>query len=158
KDAQGRYLLVNREFERTNKRTRAQVMGKTAHEVYKADEADLFVAHDRKVLAEQATVQRELTLQTEGGVETVIATKFPVFGPGGELLGIGCYERYITEHKRTEDELRESELRFRNLADSVPALLWMSDHEGECIFVNKRWLEFTGRTMEQELGYGFADN
>jgi PAS domain S-box-containing protein len=59
---------------------------------------------------------------------------------------------------RTIQELRESEGRFRSIADTMPALLWMSDESGQCIFVNKRWLEYSGRGIEAELGQGFVEN
>jgi PAS domain S-box-containing protein len=53
--------------------------------------------------------------------------------------------------------LLESEERFRAMADSAPVLLWIADTDGRCIFFNQAWLSFTGRTMEQELGYGWAE-
>ena len=52
----------------------------------------------------------------------------------------------------------ESEERFRNLADSVPALIRMADAGGQCIYVNRPWLAYTGRTMIQEFGRGFAES
>jgi PAS domain S-box-containing protein len=56
------------------------------------------------------------------------------------------------EHKQDELVLRESEKRFRLLADSSPSLIWMSGTDKLCIFFNQGWLKFTGRPMEQELG------
>ncbi len=47
---------------------------------------------------------------------------------------------------------------FQAMADSAPVLVWMSDTSKNCTFFNKRWLEFTGREMEQELGYGWVDS
>ncbi len=58
---------------------------------------------------------------------------------------------------RTETALRESETRFRHLADTAPVLLWMTDEHNRCAYVNKGWLDFTGRTMEQELGHGWIN-
>jgi len=56
------------------------------------------------------------------------------------------------EHKQDELVLRESEKRFRLLADSSPSLIWMSGTEKLCTFFNQGWLKFTGRSMEQQLG------
>lgn len=67
------------------------------------------------------------------------------------LLAAGIQERAVGETK-----LRESESRFRIVADAAPVLIWMSGVDKLYTFFNKPWLEFTGRSMEQELGDGWA--
>jgi len=57
----------------------------------------------------------------------------------------------------SEATLRESEQRFRIVADAAPVLIWMSGVDKLCTFFNKRWFEFTGRSPEQEMGNGWAD-
>jgi PAS domain S-box-containing protein len=64
----------------------------------------------------------------------------------------------ITERKRAETALRESEERFRNMADTVPVMIWVSDENKQITFFNKTWLNFTGRTSEHELGSGWAES
>ena len=59
--------------------------------------------------------------------------------------------------RATEATLRESEQRFRIVADAAPVLIWMSGVDKLCTFFNKRWLEFTGRSLEQEMGNGWAE-
>ena len=63
----------------------------------------------------------------------------------------------IEERKTGETVLRESESRFRIVADAAPVLIWMSGVDKLCTFFNKSWLEFTGRSVEQELGNGWAE-
>ena len=60
------------------------------------------------------------------------------------------------ERKRQESILRESEERFRLMADTAPTLIWMSGTNKLCTFFNRGWLDFTGRPIEQELGNGWA--
>jgi PAS domain S-box-containing protein len=56
----------------------------------------------------------------------------------------------------TSQELRESESRFRVMANSAPVLIWMNDPGGSCTWLNQAWLEFTGRTLEQALARGWV--
>lgn len=54
-------------------------------------------------------------------------------------------------------QLLESEGRFRAIADAAPVMIWISGLDKSCTFFNQRWLEFTGRSMDHELGNGWAD-
>jgi PAS domain S-box-containing protein len=63
----------------------------------------------------------------------------------------------IEERATGETERRESESRFRIVADAAPVLIWMADVDKLCTFFNQPWLKFTGRSLEQELGNGWAE-
>lgn len=60
------------------------------------------------------------------------------------------------ERGRAEAAVRDSEVLFRELADTTPALMWTTDDRGDVTFVNERWLEFTGRTLDEEVGDTWA--
>jgi two-component system, LuxR family, sensor kinase FixL len=65
----------------------------------------------------------------------------------------------LTEQRwGVERRLRESEDRFRSMANTIPVLLWVSDCNKHCEFFNKSWLEFTGRTLEEETRAGWLDS
>ncbi len=61
----------------------------------------------------------------------------------------------INERKLAEQALRESEVRFRRMADHAPALIWMADAQNMGSWYNKHWLDYTGQSMEHELGTGW---
>ncbi|WP_051013736.1 sensor histidine kinase [Pararhodospirillum photometricum] len=63
----------------------------------------------------------------------------------------------ISEHKETQSALRESEEKFHALANNTSVLVWMSGLDGLCYYFNKVWLDFTGRSLEQEYGNGWAE-
>jgi PAS domain S-box-containing protein len=62
--------------------------------------------------------------------------------------GLAVNFRDITDRKRAEVALRDSELRFRSMADAVPALMWRADLENRRTWFNQPWLKFTGRTLD----------
>jgi PAS domain S-box-containing protein len=63
----------------------------------------------------------------------------------------------ITERKRAETTARESEQRFRSVANTAPVMIWMSGPDKLCDYFNQPWLDFTGRPLEKELGNGWAE-
>ena len=66
---------------------------------------------------------------------------------------------YLTrEFQHKEAALRESEARFRTMADSAPVLIWMDDPDQGCVFHNQTWLNFTGRSLAQEFGDGWLES
>ncbi len=66
--------------------------------------------------------------------------------------------RDITAQKLAEQALRESEERFRVITDASPVMVWMAGTDKLCYYFNKGWLDFVGRTLEQESGNGWAEN
>src|SRR5438270_5877870 len=64
----------------------------------------------------------------------------------------------ITDRKLAEDIVRESEGRFRLIADSAPVMIWITGPDKLCTYLNNLWLDFTGRSLEQELGNGWAES
>ena len=76
---------------------------------------------------------------------------------GDEEFFVG-YARDISERRAQEEALRESEARFRGIADSSPALIWMSDAEGARSYVNAPWVDYTGCPVEAALGEGWLSS
>jgi PAS domain S-box-containing protein len=98
--------------------------------------------------------------ETEGRYSTPDAQRWlsmrvtPLQAPDG---GVVISYNDITDRKQAEEKLRESEERFRIMADTAPVMVWRAGADMLCDFFNKPWLEFTGRTLDQELGNGWSE-
>jgi PAS domain S-box-containing protein len=105
------------------------------------------------------TWQAEYRLPPSGGLRWIRVTADIERGPSGHATRVYGVSTDVTELKRLErehEELREAEARFRLLADCAPVMVWKANAELLCDFFNKPWLDFTGRTFEQEWGNGWA--
>jgi PAS domain S-box-containing protein len=75
----------------------------------------------------------------------------------GKIVGASVIARDITSNKLAEAALRESEQRFRLVANTAPVMIWTSGVDKLCTYFNKQWLDFTGRNEAQELGNGWTE-
>jgi PAS domain S-box-containing protein len=94
----------------------------------------------------------------DGSLLDASLTISPVRDTSGRVIGASKVARDITTQMRAERSLRESEQRFRMITDASPIMVWMSGTDKLCYYFNKGWLDFVGRTLEQESGNGWAEN
>jgi PAS domain S-box-containing protein len=106
------------------------------------------------VLNRQPTVWESYKEYIIGGISLMLLEGLLI----GGLLGQRARRRKVeTDLVVTNDRLRESEQRFRLVANTAPVMIWMSGRDKLCNYFNKTWLEFTGRALEAELGDGWSE-
>jgi PAS domain S-box-containing protein len=102
--------------------------------------------------------EHEARLRCKDGAIKQVVISSNVLWQDGKFVHTRCFTRDITDSKLTEAALRASEARFRTMADTVPVMVWVSDTHKQRTYFNRCWFEFTGRTLEQELGYGWTED
>jgi PAS domain S-box-containing protein len=154
----GRIVCVNKEFTRMFGYEAEEVLERPVHELI-VPEGLVESARDyTKQLKHGGRLDVETVRRRKDGSEVcVFILAVPVTTPSGEQVAHYVMYRDITKRKLAEERLRESESRFQVMADKAPVLIWMTGTDPLCNYFNKPWLEFTGRTMEQEVGTGWTE-
>jgi PAS domain S-box-containing protein len=128
-----------------------EFLGKQIHDVLPREVADATMHAIERVQRDGQLRTFEYSLAMEGR-ERRYEARVSRSGKCNALVVV----RDIDDRVLVEQELQESEARFRLMADHAPVMLWMAGTDAACSFFNQGWLEFAGRPVEQELGVGWA--
>jgi PAS domain S-box-containing protein len=143
----------------------AAVFGWTAEEAVGRPSAMLFTPEDREQGAPEWENETASThgaapnvrwhLRKDGSRVFIEGSQTALRSADGQLRGFLKIGQDVTERRRTEEALRESEARFRHMADSAPALIWMTDADGQVTFANMHYEHMFGRPATEFLGQGW---
>ena len=128
KDIQGKYLLINKRYEKLFYINKKEIIGKTDYDIFPKDTAEIFKKHDVEVINTNAPIEAEEFVTHDGELHSYISVKFPVYDASGVLYGVCGISTDITERKKIEKEILEIEENERNrigsdLHDSIGQLL-----------------------------------
>jgi PAS domain S-box-containing protein len=153
----GLYVDVNDTFVAMSGYKREEVIGHTSLELNIWETPDHRARFIQRLNDFGSVVNFETRFRTKEGSFRVLLSSAEMFEVSGEecLLVVSSD---ITERMATQQALKESEERFRTMADNSPVMIWVSAADSSCTYVNNRWCEFTGRTMQQELGNGWTES
>jgi len=136
----------------------AEMIGRHVSVLAPADRTDEVAGMiDRLNRDERVDSYETVRVRKTGELLDVSVMFSPIKNDAGALIGASLIIRDISGRKQAERKLHESEERFRVMADCSPVMIWVSGPDTRCNFFNKPWLEFTGRTLEQEIGHGWSE-
>jgi PAS domain S-box-containing protein len=136
----------------------AEVVGRPATLLLppeRAEEAERAAAAVQR--GERVTGLETVALRKDGARLDVCLSVSPLRGPGEAILGAAIIARDITERKRAEAALRESEARWRSLAKASTGVVWRVDAEGKAFEPSPSWDAYTGQRGLESVGHGWLD-
>jgi PAS domain S-box-containing protein len=147
----GRCLRVNQKLCGIVGYGHDEMMELTLQEMTHPDDRDADIADVRRLLAGEVTEYstQKRYVHKDDSLVCIKLTVSLARTPQGQPDYFVFVVEDITEQKRAEDH-------FHTLADSIPQLCWMADPEGHIVWYNRRWLDYTGRTLEQMWGRKWA--
>ncbi|GHV52015.1 hypothetical protein FACS1894216_07410 [Synergistales bacterium] len=130
KDTEGRYLAVNPRFASISGRTEAGIVGLTANDVMKPEEARVFQKNDDEAMAlSEASYQEEAVSFADGHNEILDTVRTPIFGRGGNLMGMLGFARDVSERVAMQNDLREAVIAANNANMAKGDFLARMSHE-----------------------------
>jgi two-component system CheB/CheR fusion protein len=153
---QGQIIKLNLTAATMLDMARTYLIGQRISRFIRDDDQDIFAGSMKRLFATEDAQSCELIIKKSDGVLCWTRLRF-VMRQGDGLPTCRVAMTDISDQKKAEIALAESELHFRNLANCGQALIWTSGRDKLCDYFNEPWLAFTGRTLEQELGNGWVE-
>ncbi|MFB2938078.1 PAS domain S-box protein [Aerosakkonemataceae cyanobacterium BLCC-F154] len=155
-DRELRFLYANEALAKINQLPLSEHLGRTLWEVV-PQMASQFAPMLLQIMeTHEPVLNVKFTGEVRPGLfRSTIANHYPVCLPNGEVIGVGVAVMDVTDLTLAQQELTESEQRFRTLADNISQFAWMADENGWIFWYNHRWFDYTGTTLEEMKGWGW---
>ena len=157
KDLEGRYLFVNQSFLDLFHITQEEILGRTDIDRFGAEIAERFRSMDRRVVEANGPLTEEELVPVASGERTYLSVKCPLWDEAGKPYAVFGVSTDITDRKQIERALVESRQYYQAMAESLPHLVWTCRADGYCDYLSRQWVDYTGRSAEEQLGTGWAE-
>ncbi|HEX7364991.1 MAG TPA: PAS domain S-box protein [Dehalococcoidia bacterium] len=156
KDKEGKFVRVNKAFADALRMPEQDFIGKTVFDLYSANIAQSMTDDDREVI-ESGKPKLNIVEQYESadGLRWVQTDKIPIFDIGGLPLGLVGFAQDITEHKQTEEALKQSEEKYRSVLEQLEEAYSEVDLAGNFTFFNNALCTHLGYSREELLGMNY---
>jgi PAS domain S-box-containing protein len=149
KDAQGRYIMINKKYEELAHITLADISGKNDFDIFPQPVASLFRSQDEEVIQKGITCEFEETIPLADGIHTYITSKFPLRGKDAVISAVGGFCTDITEKKLAEVRLLNEKNFLDSLLKSLPGVMYLFDESGRFLMWNDLFEKVTGYSGEE---------
>ncbi|SLN35366.1 PAS domain-containing protein [Oceanibacterium hippocampi] len=158
KDLEGRYLYVNRAFADLYGYAAQRLLGRTAQDLFPAPVAEIHTRLESKVV-ESGEAQEQIVdaVFADGIVRPILAHKFPIYGEGGRIVGVGTIFTDISGTKRADERIRARDAWLGAILDNAPIEIILKDKEGRIQAVSRNVAEEIGRPPDALIGLRTRD-
>jgi PAS domain S-box-containing protein len=150
----GAIIYWNKRAEQLYGYSSEEAVGQVSHDLLKTRHTK-GMGYVKDILTRNTTWSGELIHTTKDGKTLTVESRFQLTKDEFGRLIVLETNRDITERKKAEEALRQSEERFRTMANSIQQLAWIARADGFIFWYNERWYEYTGTTPEQMEGWGW---
>ncbi len=158
KDCHGRFMMVNRAFEKFSGADEGTLIGRTDEDLMPPDLAEYCRKSDEEVIKSRSVIHAEEAMTGRDGEKLYFDTvKAPIYDAAGNLLGLVGVSRNVTERRLKDDAISESEARFRGAFENAAVGASMIDLRGRFIRVNRKLCEILGYSEAELLSKTFSD-
>ncbi|MCL4873969.1 PAS domain S-box protein [bacterium] len=152
KDVEGRYLLINRRYEELFHISGGEISGKTDYDFFPREVADAFRANDLKALASERPVEFEEYAPHDDGLHSYISIKFRLRAADGQIYGVAGISTDITQIRRSQEALAESEEKFRGLVETINDFVWEVDENLVYTYASPKVRSILGYEPDEIIG------
>lgn len=160
KDGLSRFCFLNDAAYDLVGREHGELTGRTDHDIRPIADADRIREIDKQVLftGRELLFEEEITV-TDGTIRNLVTQRRRAEltrGNSKEVVVVATIQD-VTARRKALEALKESEARFRAIADDAPVMIWVTDENGGDTYHSRLWLEMTGQTAEEAQGFGWAN-
>ncbi len=156
-----RVMLVNKVAQEQTKLRQHKAMeeGDDIRKYSSKQNEEQFEENFRKALGGQTvSLVREMIFDDAESKRWYRHTYTPAYDDELQIIGVSYTATDIDEEKKKNDIIAESEARFKKMAGTAPVMIWMTQVGEDFIYFNGKWIDFTGRTLEENYGYGWLES
>ena len=158
KNRKGEYTQVNQAFTETFNLNKEDIIGKTSFDFFPSDRAEIIHKNDLKVMTSgKPQLNNEVNVDVDGEKKSLIINKIPQFNTDGDVIGLIGITTDISQRIAYEQELIESEKKFRQLIEDSLEGVWVIDEEANTTLVNPSMSRILGYEVDEMIGRNLFD-